>query len=372
MLEADPNQPAMELNRLWNEGVRNSMQRRTTDATGRFTVTLPGLFAVADATNALRYAYRRTYVPPPTDELSPRATVGAALMETSMLAAHSDSHAANGEGNVTKYSQHSKSTSRLTATTAGTASLKRPQSIKRVQFADTGSVASGGVTPGGVVASPSTVGQPWHLIPSPRSPRSVGARSQQSRGSDSVANDLVTYVAEGGDEGDGDGDANGDGDRDVAAGEVVDTSAPAAAAAEADVSPSADSSAGAGSASAIASNDAAVEKPADSEPGSVATATKAPGDVRPASPTTSQAASQRPPSTHAVDTDDDAVDSPSLPSPALRGASLLMLEVAGDHPNSRGANFVDSSKDDNVDPGHRFRHLADDGPPVGEATDAEA
>ena len=82
MLEADPNQPAMELNRLWNEGVRNSMQRRTTDATGRFTVTLPGLFAVADATNALRYAYRRTYVPPPTDELSPRATVGAALMET--------------------------------------------------------------------------------------------------------------------------------------------------------------------------------------------------------------------------------------------------------------------------------------------------
>ena len=52
-------------------------------------VTLPGLLAVADATNVLRYAYRRTYVPSKTDDLSP-GDVGHVLMESSVEAQTKD------------------------------------------------------------------------------------------------------------------------------------------------------------------------------------------------------------------------------------------------------------------------------------------
>jgi len=111
LLEADASQPVMELDRLWQEGVRNSLQKQVMDATGRFTVrglgvmvcsiwattatmtfmhglfqvTLPGLFAVADATNVLRYAYRREFVPEATDDLCPPAAMTVEILEERLV-----------------------------------------------------------------------------------------------------------------------------------------------------------------------------------------------------------------------------------------------------------------------------------------------
>lgn len=459
----------MELDRLWNEGVRNSMQRRLMDSSGRFTVrvcvwgdsvglvrvwrdsaslgececggcwqrrspcmewllqvTLPGLLAVADATNVLRYAYRRTYVPSLTDELSPGG-VGPVLMESSVEAQAKD-HSVDVGALPNPRSFRFRDSPRgddagIGAGSAGVAvvpgahnAVSRRNQFKR-QYTTPAALGQSSATlktrrrrSGAAVDVP---GEPWHLIRptpeaappavdggTPRPPLERGnSTDSASAGVAAAARDaaaqrttpslpLTPAVAPLNLQRDAPAPAlpsplpTGAQPSVAARSSASDMIQQARAAAEAVMAASGGGSddtasaraGGAGTPSeSKAHSDGTIRQP--ETPVAVSTPRASPGPASPAKDGGGVRGA-------VLATPSESVASSAAPSPlpgggaptpsAITGAGLLVLQVAGPPPNSPGANFVDSADPTQIADHSRFAALlyGTDGTDTGDATGA--